>query len=93
MDIYQQVQQLQTQVAELTAVINSLRNGSSIPFDIGAAFNDRLGGGLQIESIAGVQYTRSVNEAGTDTYTVSKVMDGTAPAVYNGTRIYIPFYV
>lgn len=93
MDIYQQVQQLQAQVAELTAVINSLRNGSSIPFDIDAAFNDRFGGGLKLDSIAGVQYTKSVNEAGSDVYTVSKVMDGTAEATYNGTRIFIPFYV
>lgn len=86
-------EELLQRIIQLEMVIASLRNGSSIPFDIGAALEDRLGVGLQIESIAGAQYARSVNESGSDTYSVSRLMDGTAPAIYNGTRIFLPFYV
>lgn len=93
MDTQTQINELKRQVMELTMVINSLRNGSSIPFDIGAAFEDRLGGGFKLNSLGGGVISKSVNESGSSTYDVAKVMDGTAPAVFNGTQIYIPFYV
>ena len=86
-------EELLQRIIQLEMVIASLRNGSSIPFDIGTAFGDRLGAGFKIESLGGGQSAQSVNEGGSATYSVSALMDGTAPAIFNGTQIYIPFYV
>lgn len=80
-------------IIQLEMVIASLRNSSSIPFDIGAAFNDRIGSGFQLQNLSGGIDSRSVNEAGSDTYSVAKIPDGSANAIYEGTIIRIPFYV
>ena len=86
-------EELLQRIIQLELVIASMRNSSSIPFDIGAAFNDRLGSQFQLTDLNGGIYSKSVNESGSATYSVAKLPDGSATAVYNGTIIRIPFYV
>jgi hypothetical protein len=93
MDTQTQINILKAQVEQLTMVVNSLRNSSSIPFDIGVAFGDRLGGGFQIQGLGGSAVNKAVNESGSGSYSVADAMAGSATAIFNGTQIYIPFYV
>jgi len=86
-------EELLQRIIQLEMVIASLRNGSSIPFDIGAAFDSRLGSGFQLQNLSGGIDSKSVNESGSATYSVAKLPDGSATAVYQGTIIRIPFYV
>jgi len=86
-------EELSQRITALELVIASLRNGSSIPFDIGAAFESRMSGGATIQGTNGSIYSKAVNEAGSATYSVAKVPDGSAPAIIGGTQVYIPFYV
>ncbi len=86
-------EELLQRIIALEQVIASLRNGSSIPFDIGAAFESRMGGQSKILGVNGGTFIKSVNESGSSTYDVAKAMNGSAPAVINGTAVYIPFYV
>lgn len=89
----QDIDSLKIQVATLTAIVDSLRNSSSIPFDIGAAFGDRLGTSVTFGSPGSTTYLKTVNESGVATYSVANAMDGRIPLVINGTTFNIPFYL
>ncbi len=89
----QELDSLKIQVAALTQVIDSMRSSSSIPFDIGAAFGDRLGNGVTFGSPGSTTYLKTVNESGVATYSVANAMDGRIPLVINGTTFNIPFYL
>lgn len=89
----EQINQLQAQVLELANTVNAMRNASSIPFDIDAAFRERLGGGLKVFNLNGGTILKSVNESGSATYDVAKAMDGSLSTTFNGVAIKLPFYL
>lgn len=85
-------EELQKRIEELERVIKSMRAGATIPFDIGEAFKDRLGSQITAGAATGTTYSTPVNEAGSATYSVAKLMDGTIPFTLNGQIYYIPYY-
>lgn len=85
-------EQLLQRIEALERTINAMRAGATIPFDIGEAFKDRLGSSATFGAIDSFQYGKSVNEAGSDTYTVARLMDRTVPINLNGTIYYIGLY-
>ena len=93
MDTQTQINILNERVAELTATVNAMRNASSIPFDIDAAFRERLGGGLKVFNLNGGTILKSVNESGSSTYDVANAMDGSLSTTFNGVAITLPFYL
>lgn len=93
--LYKQVQNLQKQVDDLTYIIESLASSTTIPFDIGEAFKKRLEGkkySLSSSSKTVADFTRAVNEAGTATYNVSKLMTGFKTLQIGDTKITIATY-
>lgn len=90
----EQINQLNKKVEELSIIIDTLRASSSIPFDIGSAFSDRLSDSLiNKESTKDPSTeTQAVDEGGTATYDVAKPMRGFEQAVKNGETRYYPYY-
>jgi len=74
--------ELEQRVAKLEAIITSLRNTSTIPFDIDAAFGDRFSlGGVPSTKTAASEtdtFVKTVNFGGSSvtTGTGAKAMDG-----------------
>ncbi len=88
----EQVDQLQRQVEELERVIQSLRAEATIPYDIREALKASLGSAITALTPTGTTYAKGVNEAGSDIYSVSRLMDGTVPMIIEGAIKYIPYY-
>jgi hypothetical protein len=87
------MEELQRQINELKAEIDSLKNASSIPFDVSSAFESRLSKTVATTSIKSASTeTQAVDEGGTGTYSVAKAMDGFIKIIVNGIEYNVPFY-
>ena len=99
----QRIAQLERTVAALAQQLKQLSNNTTIPFDVEKAFRNRLGINYPVWKIeydyagAAVSNNKSVNEAGTSSYSVLNVPDGylfiTLPVEDQDiTTLGIPFY-
>lgn len=87
---------VEQRITQLENEMRLLKAASTIPYDVEVAFKSRLGvdnNGLRSTTKAASTESKTVNEAGTDTYTVSKIMDGFVQYTLNGTIIYLPYYL
>ena len=85
----ERLKQLENEVSELKGIINSLRNNTTIPFDVGEAFKVRVGALQYIATKATSTETQAVNESGSGSYNVAKLMDG---FYITDTGKFIPYY-
>lgn len=90
----EQINQLKNEIELLETELGKLRSATTIPFEIGQAFRDRLRDINVISASTKDKDTedQTVDEGGTATYEVLKEPDGFLQATINGTPYYIPFY-
>lgn len=89
MNVEQRITQLENEMRQLKAA-------STIPYDVEVAFKSRLKIGdsnLRTSSKTASSESRTVNEAGTASYSVARPMDNFVQYDLNGTTIYIPYYL
>jgi 5-enolpyruvylshikimate-3-phosphate synthase len=87
------MEDLQRQITELKAEIDSLKSSTTIPFDIGGAFEERIGAVKgDTSSETPTSHTQAVDEGGTSTYNVAKPMDGFITITVNNIPRKIPYY-
>lgn len=87
------MEELQRQITALQAEIDSLKNASSIPFDVGSAFEERLSKTVTAPSTkTAASETQAVDEGGVATYSVAKPMDGFIKIFINGIERNVPYY-
>lgn len=87
-----EITQLKSRIAELEAFVQSLRASATIPYDVFEAFSSRLGPAVFASTPTSGTNSRSVNEAGTATYSVTSVQTGTIPLVIAGTTYNVLYY-
>lgn len=93
MDTQEQIKQIQEQIDSLQEQLNSLSSSSTIPFEIGEAFKDRIGGSEVIPSSKTVaSETQTINEGGIAIVTALDVPDSFGSVLVNGAIKYIPLY-
>jgi len=86
------------ELEELKAWKQSLESSNSIPLDIQQSFTDRFLKNLLLSSsktVASETNSRSVNESGSSSYTITGAAPMDGFKLYNdgGTPIYIPYYL
>ena len=87
------MEELQRQITELKAEIDSLKSSSTIPLEIGESMRVRLGAVEgQASGEATTTHKQAVDEAGTGTYDVAKPMDGFILLTIDGIARKIPYY-
>lgn len=87
------MEELQKQIDALKAEIDSLKSSTTIPFEIGGAFEERIGavkGSPSSEDPA--LHSQTINEGGVSTVYASEVMDGFITIVVNNIPRKIPYY-
>jgi hypothetical protein len=87
------MEELQRQIEALREELNSLKNSSTIPFDIGEAFRDRLETeSATLNGTSTASYIQAVNESGSATYNVAKPMNGFLSIKVGGVTYKVPYY-
>lgn len=87
---------VEQRITQLENEMRLLKASATIPYDVEVAFKSRLGidnSSLKATTKATSTESKTVNEAGTDSYSVSRLMDGFVQYTLNGTTIYIPYYL
>lgn len=87
---------VEQRITQLENEMRMLKAASTIPYDVEVAFKSRLKigeGELATSTKAASTESRTVNEAGTSSYSVSRLMDGFVQKNLLGTTIYIPYYL
>lgn len=89
-----QFQQMQAELTELRAFVQSLKSSTTIPYDVDGAFRTRLGTDSDIVVSAKDvdSEDQSVNEGGSATYNVLKEPDGFLQVTISGSVYYLPYY-
>lgn len=89
----EEINQLKRQVEELTQRLNALSSTATIPWEVDAAFRDRLGGSLITTSTKGVNSEDvTINEAGSGTFVVMNDPDAFLQVIVEGTIYHIPVF-
>jgi cell division septum initiation protein DivIVA len=86
---------LQQQIDELKETLEKFTKSSTIPFEVGAAFADRIAGTqspLLVSTKTASSEFQAVNEAGAAAYSVLKQHDGFLQITIDGTVYYLPYY-
>lgn len=80
---------------EMKAFIASLKNSTTIPFEVDSAFKARFGDiiGLASSTKGATSENKIVNEGGASTYPVLAPPDGFDVSIASGTVKYYPFYL
>lgn len=94
-ELQKQIVDLNTKVDALTKTLEYMTSNGTFPYEIGVAIKDRLSdefssGGSSATSP--VTYTQTVNESGSATYDVAKVMTGFISITFGGNTYNIPYY-
>lgn len=87
------INELERKIEELTRRLDSLNSNTTIPYQVGEAFKDRLGvvsGDSNATSAS--THTQAVNEGGLASYSVAKPMAGFITIVVNGNSRAVPYY-
>lgn len=87
---------VEQRITQLENEMRQLRAASTIPYDVEVAFKSRLNieqGELLTSTKAASTESKLVDEAGSSSYSVSKLMDGFVQKNLLGTTIYIPYYL
>lgn len=87
-----QIEMLKSRVEKLEAENNLLKNSATIPFDVDAAFRDRLAFKFTSSSKSASSENQAVNEAGSSSYNVLKPPDGFDQITTGTTTKYYPFF-
>ena len=75
-ELMEQVRSLSERVSELQGEMDSLKNVTTIPYEVDQAFKERIGSLADVADKTAASETQSVNEGGVSTYSVAKPMDG-----------------
>lgn len=89
------MEELTLQVERLNSIVESLKNNTTIPKEIGDAFTARILGAVPkfgASALSPSTYTQGVNEAGAATYSVSKPMTGFVAFTINGVTYNVPYF-
>lgn len=78
---------------ELYAFMESLKNTTTIPFDVAVAFADRFDAKPDVSGKTAASATQGVDEAGIDTYNVTTAPSGFITIKVNGVPRNVPYYV
>lgn len=88
---------MEERVKKLEDIIKLLMSSTTIPQNIDGAFRKRFNlddvSRVKKSSKGATTENKTVNEAGTDTYSVLKSPDGFLEVNINGVTYYIPYYV
>ena len=81
------------QLREVYDFIQALKSSTSIPFEVGEAFRERLKPEAKVSTKTVASETQEVNEGGSaPAYNVPKLHDGYKEEVFGGQVIYLPYY-
>ncbi len=92
----QDILQLKLQVEDLQREVSSLKNTTTIPYEVDTAFRDRFEiasyAKLTASSKTAASETQAVSESGVASYNVAKPPDGFREFVVGGSTLYVPYY-
>jgi len=87
-----EINDMKIRISELENTIKLLNSSTTIPYDVGEAIRERIGANIVGVDIDTTTQTKTVDESGSQTYTVAKTMDGMITVKLNSNIYKIPYY-
>lgn len=94
-ELQKQIVDLNAKVDTLTKTLEYMTSNGTFPYEIGVAIKDRLNDDFSSGSSSTTSpatYTQVVNESGSATYDVAKVMTGFIAISFAGNTYNVPYY-
>lgn len=84
--------EMEKRITDLENVIKSLTNNTTIPLEFSNAMEARIGLNINTSTVTLASETQAVNESGSASYNVPKLMTGLIRITKNGRNYDIPYY-